>query len=102
MSLLVFGQYMGASIFLTIANTIFHQTLTKKLGVIAGGSGLRLVPGDSSIASKVPAPYVQRVLEDLAGSIDITFVLAAVLSAVLFVASFGIGVRVSRKSEGIA
>lgn len=101
MSLLVFGQYLGASIFITVANTIFRQSLDSKLHAITKGSGLHLVPGDSSIAKQVPPPYRKVVLKTLAESIDHTFVLTAALSAALFLASLGIGHRVSRKPKAI-
>lgn len=89
---------MGASIFLTIANTMFRQSLTKKLGAIAGDSDLRIVPRDSSIAQKVPPQYIPRVLQGLSESIVSTFILAAALSAALFITSFGIGIRAPRRS----
>lgn len=36
----VFGQYIGVSIFLTIADAIFRQFLMQKLNAMAGGSAI--------------------------------------------------------------
>lgn len=95
MSLMVFGQYIGGSIFLSLSNVIFHSSLKSSLlqyapqanatAIIAAGASA------SNVRQNVPPEALIGVIMAYSVSIRHVFYLATGCAGFMFVASFFVG-----------
>lgn len=92
-AVLVFAQYMGSAIYLSVCNTLFSTSLTEKLAEEAPSMNADLIiaSGATSFRTIVPEALLPAVLKAYVESIDLTFYVAVGLGAVAFAAAWGMG-----------
>lgn len=91
MSMVIFSQYIGGSVLLSVSNVIFNTTLRTKLLQDAPGVDPELVIKAGAYAlrnSGIPTQSLPAVLAAYCTSVDRVFYLAAASSGILFVSSF--------------
>ncbi|KAI2623107.1 efflux pump [Hypoxylon sp. NC1633] len=93
MSLVVFSQTFGGSVFLTVANLVFQEELRGSISRLTTESLADRVidTGATAFRSVVPEEYIERVLKGYSEALSAVFYLSAALSLVYFVISWGIG-----------
>lgn len=99
MAFLVWAQYMGPTVFLTLYNVIFDTTLIKALRTDApnADSGAIIVAGATGFRQVVGPDDLPGVLRAYASSIDKIFYLAAAAGCVAFGAAALMGWKDIRK-----
>lgn len=92
-AVLVFAQYMGSAIYLSVCNTLFSTSLTEKLAEEAPSMNADLIiaSGATAFRTIVPEALLPAVLRAYVESIDLTFYVAVGLGAVAFAAAWGMG-----------
>ncbi|KAI0592735.1 efflux pump [Biscogniauxia sp. FL1348] len=101
MSLIVFSQTFGGSVFLTVANVVFNNKLKVSIAQLAPEVSADRVIGAGATAfrSVVPEGYVWQVLEAYSRALSAVFYLSAALAVVYFAFSWGIGWTDVRNKE---
>ncbi|CAK7224690.1 hypothetical protein SCUCBS95973_005603 [Sporothrix curviconia] len=91
--LLSFGQNFGGAVWLTVANTVFDNTLVKQLVAHAPGVNPEAViaAGATAFRGVVPASSVPGVILAYANSVNHVFYMAMGLSIACFFCTFGLG-----------
>lgn len=91
--LLSFGQNVGGAVLLTLANTVFDNSLKSQLRSHAPGVDPEAViaAGATAFRSVVPVASVPGVILAYANSVDRVFYLAVGLSVASFFCTFGLG-----------
>ncbi|EPE04209.1 mfs transporter [Ophiostoma piceae UAMH 11346] len=104
MAFIVWCQYMGPSIFLTLFNTIFDTKLVHFLrqDVPTVNPQVILSAGATNFRKVVPANVIPGVLKAYSDSLDIVFYMVLALSFVCFFAGFGMGFKDIRVKPGQA
>lgn len=92
-AVLVFAQYMGSAIYLSVCNTLFSTSLTEKLAEKAPtmNADLIIAAGATAFRTTVPEALLPAVLKAYVESIDLTFYVAVGLGVVAFAAAWGMG-----------
>ncbi|KAG9254373.1 major facilitator superfamily domain-containing protein [Emericellopsis atlantica] len=94
-SFIVFGQNFMGSIFTTVANAIFQETLTTHIGHIKGVSPeAAIAAGGSADAVRAlapPGPTRNAILDAYADAISDVFLLLIATAGAAFVVAFGMG-----------
>jgi len=89
-ALMFFCQRLGGSIFISIAQTIFTQSLVKKLGPIVAGHGVSISAltntGATDLRGIVPPQYLEIVLVAYNAALQDVFKLSVALAAAGIVA----------------
>lgn len=93
MAFVVWSQYIGPTVFLSIFNTIFQTSLLSQLPKQAPNTNASAVieAGASAFRSVVPQEDLHGVLVAYSNSLDHVFYLIAALGCVAFFAAFGMG-----------
>ncbi|KAI0002657.1 efflux pump [Xylariaceae sp. FL0662B] len=93
MSLVVFSQTFGGSIFLTVANILFNTTLRMGISRLEPEVSAAQVIGAGATAfrSVVPEAYLGPVVHAYSQAVSAVFYLSAALAVVYFAFSWGIG-----------
>ena len=104
MAFIVWCQYMGPSIFLTLLNTVFDTKLVHYLrqDVPTVDPQVILTAGATNFRKAVPASAIPGVLKAYADSLDIVFYMVLALSIVCFFTGFGMGFKDIRVAPGEA
>ncbi|CAK7223719.1 hypothetical protein SBRCBS47491_005303 [Sporothrix bragantina] len=103
--LLSFGQNFGGAIWLTVANSVFDNTLKKQLLQNAPGINPEVViaAGATAFREVVPAASVPSVILSYANSVDRVFYMAVGLTVASFFCTFGLGwVDIRKHKPGAA
>ncbi|KAL1856396.1 hypothetical protein Daus18300_010768 [Diaporthe australafricana] len=105
MAMLTFVQGLGSAILISVANTIFDDSLASEIRSRAPGVSPEAViaAGATAFRKVVSAEDLPAVVKAYAVSFDKTFYLAIALSILCFFTSCGLGyrdVRVKQKGEG--
>lgn len=102
MAVLTFTQGLGSSILITVANTIFDNSLASEIQSRAPGvsAGAVLAAGATAFRNVVPEEELPGVLEAYAISFDRVFYLMIGLAVVTFVTSWGLGWHDVRQKKG--
>ncbi|KAJ3499582.1 hypothetical protein NLG97_g212 [Lecanicillium saksenae] len=102
-STLNFAVFLGGSILVTVAQTIFEQQLTRKLLSIEPNLDPSSLSSGSATSLKdlVPAAHQHEALAAYNDSMRAIWYLGLAVSAVAFLGSFGLGWR-SVKNDGVA
>ncbi|KAI1126002.1 major facilitator superfamily domain-containing protein [Nemania abortiva] len=100
-AILVFSQYIGPTIFLTLYNTIFSSSLTPELHKHAPNANVQAIidAGATRFRKIVDPSDLPGVLLAYSNSIDRVYYLVAAIGAVAFVAAFGMGWKDIRKKN---
>ncbi|KAI1746389.1 major facilitator superfamily domain-containing protein [Xylaria scruposa] len=100
-AVLVFAQYIGPTIFLTLYNTIFSSSLTPQLHTHAPNANAQAIinAGATRFRNIVDPSDLPGVLIAYSNSIDRVYYLVAAVGAVAFVAAFGMGWKDIRKKD---
>jgi hypothetical protein len=100
--LLSFGQNAGGAVLLTIANSVFDNSLKSQLRGHAPGVDPEAViaTGATAFRTVVPIASVPGVILAYANSVDHVFYLAAGLSVSCFFCTFGLGWKDIRVKKG--
>lgn len=93
MSLLVFSQYLGGSVLLTLANTVFSTSLASELPRDAPGVNVTAViaAGASGVEQAVPPALVPGVLQAYTTSVDRVFYMTIGCAGGFFISAFFMG-----------
>ncbi|KAK3313584.1 putative MFS multidrug transporter [Apodospora peruviana] len=93
MALLIFSQTIGGAIFITIANTIFANSLVKKLVEYVPDIDVPrvLAAGATGFTKVVPDAQLPGVLRAYADSIDLVFYLPVAAALLILVFAWGMG-----------
>ncbi|KJR89519.1 MFS transporter [Sporothrix schenckii 1099-18] len=97
-----FGQNVGGAVLLTIANTVFDNSLKSQLRQHAPGVNPEAViaAGATAFRAVVPVASVPGVILAYANSVDRVFYFAAALSVLTFFSTFGLGWKDIRVKKG--
>ncbi|KAI1160772.1 major facilitator superfamily domain-containing protein [Nemania serpens] len=100
-AILVFAQYIGPTIFLTLYNTIFSTSLTPQLHTHAPNANVQAIinAGATRFRKIVDPSDLPGVLIAYSNSIDRVYYLVAAIGAVAFFAAFGMGWKDIRKKD---
>jgi hypothetical protein len=101
MGVLIFCQNLGAGVFLTVAQTIFSNSLQDTIVQYAPGvdPGVVLVAGAAGIRSVVSGQQLVGVLLAYSTSADRVMYLGAGLSVAAFCCAWGMGWKDMRKAK---
>lgn len=101
MAVLTFTQGLGSSVLITVANTIFDNSLVSELHSLAPSvsADAVLAAGATAFRDFVPEEELPGVLEAYATSFDRAFYLMVGLAAATFVTSWGLGWHDVRNKE---
>lgn len=95
MSLMVFGQYIGGSIFLSLSNVIFHSSLKSSLLEYAPNANVTAIIAAGASASNVrlltPPDELDGVIKAYSVSLRDVFYMATGSAGALFIAAFFVG-----------
>lgn len=108
LALLIFVQNLAAAVFLVVANTIFTQSLVKKLGIYAPSVSPKAALEAGSSAGAVrklvdpSKPWeVDGVLQAYSESLKNIWLMLVAFAGLAFICAFGMGwVDVRKKKEG--
>jgi hypothetical protein len=103
---LIFGQNISAATFITIANTIFDNSLRDQLfatGLFSAPQVATIIKaGATAFRQLLPEDQVPAVVQSYTTSIDRVFYLAVAVGGVLFIATFGMGFKKIEKKKAKA
>jgi hypothetical protein len=101
MALAIFSQTLGASVFLSLAQTIFTNGLVSNLATSAPGVNPQTVitAGASGVRAAVSRAQLPGVLYAYNKAINETFYLAAGASVAIFVFAWGMGWKSIKKPK---
>ncbi|KAI1381880.1 MFS multidrug transporter [Hypoxylon crocopeplum] len=93
MSLIIFSQTFGASIFLTVANVVFNDQLKSAISHLAPKVSTDDITGAGATVFRafVPEEYIPLVLEAYTGALNSVFYLSSALAVMYFCFSWGMG-----------
>ncbi|KAI1419549.1 efflux pump [Xylaria sp. FL1777] len=93
MSLIVFSQTFGGSVFLTVANVLFTSELREALSELVPqvSADLIISTGATSFRSVVPVEDIPMVLQAYSKAISAAFYLSVALAVVYLLFSWGMG-----------
>ncbi|KAI1293911.1 efflux pump [Xylaria venustula] len=93
MSLIVFSQTFGGSVFLTVANVVFTSELRTALSDLAPhvSADLIISTGATAFRSIVPMEDIPRVSQAYSKAVSAAFYLSAALAVVYLMFSWGMG-----------
>ncbi|KAI0968226.1 efflux pump [Xylaria arbuscula] len=93
MSLIVFSQTFGGSVFLTVANVLFTSELRTALSELAPQVSADLITstGATAFRSIVPMKDIPKVLQAYSKAVSAAFYLSAALAVVYLIFSWGMG-----------
>lgn len=103
MAFIVWCQYLGPSIFLTLFNTIFDTKLTTNLHKYAPDTNATLVleAGATGFRGVITPAQVPGVLKAYSDSLDIVFYMVMAVSIVCFLTGWGMGFNDIRKTKQV-
>ncbi|KAI0424152.1 efflux pump [Xylaria sp. FL1042] len=93
MSLIVFSQTFGGSVFLTVANVLFTSELRVALSEFAPQVSADLIinTGATAFRSIIPVEDIPEVLQAYSKAVSVAFYLSAALAVVYLMFSWGMG-----------
>ncbi|OAA61775.1 Major facilitator superfamily domain, general substrate transporter [Niveomyces insectorum RCEF 264] len=93
MAFIIWCQYLGPTIFLTVFNTVFDARLLAQLKIHAAGvnPGIILQAGATGFRKVIPQADVPGVLQAYSNGFDVVFYIVAGLSAVSVFVAAGMG-----------
>jgi hypothetical protein len=100
-SLMMFTQYLGSAIFLTVSNTIFNQDIPGQLAAHAPNVNAEAIikAGATAFRSFVSPEDLPGVLLAYSNSVDKTFYVAAAAGVGAFVSAWAMGWTDLRKKN---
>ncbi|CAK7237123.1 hypothetical protein SCUCBS95973_009841 [Sporothrix curviconia] len=104
MAFVVWCQYLGPSIFLTLFNTVFDTKLQSNLKKYAPNTDAALVleAGATGFRNVVAPADIPGILQAYADSLDIVFYMILAVSLVCFLTAWGMGFNDIRKTQQVA
>lgn len=101
MAVLGFVQGLGVAVFMTVANTIFDNSVVEEILARAPGVDPRVVlgAGATTFRDVVPTDQLSSVLEAWAVGVDNVFYMVVGLSVLAFVAAWSLGWHDVRKKQ---
>jgi hypothetical protein len=91
MAMQFFMQQLGGAVFLSVAQNVFATSLVNSLSGVAGLDAQAIVnTGTVDLRTAVPADEVDTVINAYNRSITRTFLIAAILSACVMIASLSV------------
>lgn len=93
MSLLMFGQFLGAAVFITVSNTIFNQRLISELAIHAPTVDPKIIfsAGATNFRQIVEKTTIPSVILAYANSLSYVYYVAAAVGGVSIFTVWGMG-----------